>query len=139
MPDLEARKEDIPPLCSYFLKRYSAKYSVPIPSLSQQDSDILLERGWPGNVRELENTMHRYVILSSLQHCTVNDCLDGPPSEQAVSSGASQPQLKGTLAQMEMDLIRKCLEENHGSREKTARQLGISRSTLWKKLSQQAL
>ena len=82
--------------------------------------------------------MHRYVILSSLQHCSVNDCLDGTPPKQAASSGASQPPLEGTLAQMELALIRKCLEENHGSREKTAKQLGISRSTLWKKLSQQA-
>lgn len=138
MPDLETRKEDIPPLCGYFLKRYSAKYSVPIPALSPEDSEILLKRSWPGNVRELENTMHRYVILSSLQHCSVNDCLDGTPPEQAASSGASQPPLEGTLAQMELALIRKCLEENHGSREKTAKQLGISRSTLWKKLSQQA-
>lgn len=138
MPDLETRKEDIPPLCRYFLKRYSAKYSVPIPALSPEDSEILLKRSWPGNVRELENTMHRYVILSSLQHCSVNDCLDGTPPKQAASSGASQPPLEGTLAQMELALIRKCLEENHGSREKTAKQLGISRSTLWKKLSQQA-
>lgn len=118
MPDLETRKEDIPPLCRYFLKRYSAKYSVPIPALSPEDSEILLKRSWPGNVRELENTMHRYVILSSLQHCSVNDCLDGTPPKQAASSGASQPPLEGTLAQMELALIRKCLEENHGSREK---------------------
>ena len=51
MPDLETRKEDIPPLCRYFLKRYSAKYSVPIPALSPEDSEILLKRSWPGNVR----------------------------------------------------------------------------------------
>ncbi|MFR2692205.1 MAG: helix-turn-helix domain-containing protein [Enterocloster bolteae] len=61
-----------------------------------------------------------------------------PRRSRVASSRASRPPLEGTLAQMELALSGSAWSENHGGREKTAKRLGISRSTLWKKLSQQA-
>ncbi|MFC1823468.1 sigma 54-interacting transcriptional regulator [Thermodesulfobacteriota bacterium] len=65
VPPLRERKEDIPLLAHYFLKRHSAKMGKPIETIPKQEMDKLLAYNWPGNVRELENVIERGTILSS--------------------------------------------------------------------------
>lgn len=131
LPTLSERREDILLLARLFLDRYARKYHIHVPPFTKEDQGVLEESSWPGNVRALENVIHRYAILQNGQRTSIRDCMEdiSPPvsdSELSVSLG--------TLEEMEKELILRVLEQNHGSRTKTADQLGISRTTLWKKI-----
>jgi two-component system response regulator AtoC len=65
MPSLRDRREDVPALCDYFLKKYSVHYNKPYHELSQDTMRLLQEYDWPGNIRELENLIKRTVVLGS--------------------------------------------------------------------------
>jgi two-component system, NtrC family, response regulator AtoC len=65
MPSLRDRKDDIPALCSHFLKKYSVQYNKPFSEISQSTMDLFMEYDWPGNIRELENSIKRAVVLGS--------------------------------------------------------------------------
>src|SRR6184192_2991222 len=65
MPPLRERREEIPPLCDYFLKKYSVQYNKPYPELSHDTMRLFMEYDWPGNIRELENLIKRTVVLGT--------------------------------------------------------------------------
>jgi two-component system response regulator AtoC len=63
MPPLRDRREEIPLLCDYFLKKYSVQYNKPYGELSPETMRLFMEHDWPGNIRELENLIKRAVVL----------------------------------------------------------------------------
>src|SRR5262249_36681289 len=65
MPPLRERREEIPLLCDYFLKKYSVQYNKPYTDLSRDTTQLFMEYDWPGNIRELENLVKRAVVLGS--------------------------------------------------------------------------
>jgi transcriptional regulator with GAF, ATPase, and Fis domain len=65
VPPLRERRDDIPALAFYFLKKFSAELEKPLTGFSDGAMSLLVNHGWAGNVRELENTIHRAVILAS--------------------------------------------------------------------------
>ena len=133
LPSLDKRREDIRPLAMSFLNHYSQKYSLPLPTLSEDNYRLLENRNWQGNIRELRNVMQRFVILSHEGENSIQPCFD----EDIVMEAAQAPQdvtSTGTLDEIEKAVILKRLKQNQGNRRKTALELGISRSTLWKKL-----
>ena len=133
LPSLDKRREDIRPLAMSFLNHYSQKYSLPLPALSEDNYRLLENRNWQGNIRELRNVMQRYVILSHEGENSIQLCFD----EDIATEAALEPQdvtSFGTLDEIEKAVILKRLKQNQGNRRKTAQELGISRSTLWKKL-----
>jgi two-component system response regulator AtoC len=65
MPPLRERREDIPVLAEYFLKKYSVQYNKPLAEISGDTMRLLAEYDWPGNIRELENLIKRTVVLGS--------------------------------------------------------------------------
>ena len=133
LPSLDKRREDIRPLAMSFLNHYSQKYSLPLPALSEDNYRLLESRNWQGNIRELRNVMQRYVILSHEGENSIQLCFD----EDIATEAALEPQdvtSFGTLDEIEKAVILKRLKQNQGNRRKTAQELGISRSTLWKKL-----
>ena len=65
MPPLRERREEIPLLCDYFLKKYSVQYNKPYTELSQDTMRLFMEYDWPGNIRELENLIKRTVVLGT--------------------------------------------------------------------------
>ena len=65
MPPLRERREEVPILCDYFLKKYSVQYNKPFSELSPDTMRLLMEYDWPGNIRELENLIKRTVVLGS--------------------------------------------------------------------------
>jgi DNA-binding NtrC family response regulator len=65
MPPLRERREEVPLLCSYFLKKYSVHYNKPHAELSRDAMQLLMDYDWPGNVRELENLIKRTVVLGT--------------------------------------------------------------------------
>jgi transcriptional regulator with GAF, ATPase, and Fis domain len=65
LPPLRERREEIPILSDYFLKKYSVQYNKPYSELSQETMNLLMEYDWPGNIRELENLIKRTVVLGT--------------------------------------------------------------------------
>ena len=138
LPSLDKRREDIRPLAMSFLNHYSQKYSLPLPALSEDNYRLLENRNWQGNIRELRNVMQRYVILSHEGENSIQLCFD----EDIATEAALEPQdvtSFGRLDEIEKAVILKRLKQNQGNRRKTAQELGISRSTLWKKLDKMEL
>ena len=135
LPRLDDRKEDICPLAVYFLNDYCARYRCSPMELSEENRRLLEARNWPGNIRELRNVIHRLVVLHQHGVDSVAVCFDEERPAPALSKmqGITAGE-KRTLAAIERDAILSCLRANGGNRTKTAKDLGISRSTLWKKL-----
>jgi two-component system response regulator AtoC len=65
LPPLRDRREEIPLLCDYFLKKYSVQYNKPYSELSAETMQLFMDHDWPGNVRELENLIKRTVVLGT--------------------------------------------------------------------------
>lgn len=107
MPALRDRKEDIPLLVDYFLKKYGAIDGKPVPRLSKQVMNDLSEYQWPGNIRELENTIQRNVLLA---RSDVIESLEISATKKAsVSAGHNHERFK-TMIENERDHIIAVLE-----------------------------
>jgi len=156
---LRERKEDIPLLVEYFLKKTCAEMELPTKQCTQEALALLSSYSWPGNVRELENTIKRAVILSSDPHLSVSD-FSGLRSNITSTSRNEELSLEALvemklrssldnlekmesgdlygliLEQMERPLIRFVLEKTRGNQVKAAEILGINRNTLRKKIQE---
>jgi DNA-binding NtrC family response regulator len=131
LPPLRERREDILPLAEYFLHKVNTRLRTKVYRLSSAAIEVLMGYLWPGNVRELENVIERAIILSTDDWIDTDDL---PPEISGVSwKSVSRPD-GTTLAEMERQFLLETLERCGGDRVKTAKQLGIARSTLWRKL-----
>jgi two-component system response regulator HydG len=133
IPPLRQRPEDLHALILYFIAKYCRKNKRPNLSVSAEALQLMERYGWPGNVRELENAIERAVILCLGHQITPDDL----PPELSGESGERAGLHIGpgmTLAEVEMALIRNALERNHGDKDKTAKELGISLRTVYRKL-----
>jgi two-component system response regulator HydG len=137
VPPLRDRREDIPPLADFFLKRYVEKNRRHIKGFSPRAMDVLMRHGWPGNVRELENVVERAVIMARGEAITPGEFPDGLKD---LDEGAGEAGLELTpgrsLREVEREMIVRTLEETGGNRTHAARLLGISRRTLQLKLKE---
>ena len=132
LPPLRQRKDDIPFLANYFLKKYNKKRKKNITAISNRAMKALLEYDWPGNVRELENAIERAVVLAEDEVVRSSDLLYyGLSVEEPVKtdSGTSQ-----RLVDVEKEHIARTLKMFDGHKGKTAERLGIDRKTLRLKL-----
>ncbi len=156
LPPLRERTEDIAPLAGFFLSRFARETGRPIHGLSSGAIDLLRSWPFPGNIRELENSIERAVILSDGPILEREDFLfpektpgDGmrpipgeAPDPDSDSAKASRPEDKSgitTIRDAEKEVIQQALERNEGHREKTARELGITRRTLLNKIKEYSL
>ncbi len=131
VPPLRERKEDIPLLARYFLKKYRTSRRQ-IEDISQAALDYLVSYDWPGNVRELENAIERAVILAKNSFVQAED-LALSTHALAKDKGISFP--SKSLWEVESYLIKSILEETDWNLQKTARILQISRTTLYSKIN----
>jgi two-component system NtrC family response regulator len=127
LPPLSERKEDLPLLVDYFLTRLSPDNSC--YHIVESAMKSLLRYDWPGNIRELRNVIERTIILAE-NNIITERCLPG----ELVNPSADQ-QTALTLSSVEKNHILKILKFFEGNRQKTAETLGISRKTLYRKLS----
>lgn len=163
IPPLRERKIDIVPLARKFVRQFATKHQVPLREIDPGLFDSLLAYPWPGNVRELEHVMQRAVIycrdgVLRAEHLPghITGGYAGPTNDPSVNLGGlstgfsagpspltgnswtppSPPgkKLEGRIASTEKDLIEQALFKNSFSRTKTARDLGISRVTLYNKM-----
>ncbi len=128
LPPLHERPEDIPLLVQHFLAKFRARSGKEIRGLSPPTLRILCRYDYPGNVRELENAMEHAFVMCSAD--TIEpEHLPGHLSEPPASTPR---EILGAKA--EKALIREALERHRGNRSRTAQELGMHRTTLWRKL-----
>ena len=137
-PPLRDRKEDIPLLTNYFLKRFSNNLS-PGKVLSPDALASLEHYDWPGNVRELENVISRAVALSMEE---IINAEDFPPTLQFLHNNPLKDPLdpsEDTLAAYETTAIKNALAKSKHNRKLTAQILGIGEATLYRKIKKYQL
>jgi transcriptional regulator with PAS, ATPase and Fis domain len=134
IPPLRKRKEDIPVLAAFFLKKYSEQYRKSGLKLSDAALDQLKQHPWPGNIRELEHALEKAVILSEK-----NDITDIALSAGPASSLKQAAQDTLNLEEHEKVVIAQALREERGNVSAAAKVLGINRSTLYQKMKKYGL
>jgi DNA-binding NtrC family response regulator len=128
LPPLRDRREDIPILADYFLKKYSEENQKKLSGFSGEANDFLLKYEWPGNIRELENAVERAVILAR------RDTIEVPDLSQQSLYLPHKTVVGKTMREVEKSHILNILIESGGNCSEAARLLGISRMTLYNKI-----
>ena len=142
LPPLRSRREDIEPMARLLLSRVGSRTGRAL-HLSPEAVRVLLSYEWPGNVRELENALEFAATVCQGQTLQPEDL---PPEVLAAGPAFSEeqaplprPRLAATLPAEEDRELRAALEQNRWNREATARALGVSRSTLWRRMRASSL
>ncbi|MFC2097903.1 sigma-54-dependent transcriptional regulator [Bacteroidota bacterium] len=134
IPPLRERGEDIILLSNFYLKRFSEKYEKPLLKISARAYDGLTSYNWPGNIRELKHTIEKSVILSESN--TIK-----PESFNFKGSNIDieEIQTPSTMEEYEKQIIVKVLKKHSGIISYTAKELDISRQTLYRKMEKYGL
>ncbi len=140
VPPLRDRIQDIPELCDFFIRQRNRHQPLSIP---QEEIAKLMNYNWPGNVRELKNVIERSIILKKSDTLYPSQCLGGfglstdfQKLDGADAGVHFQVNKLVTVDEMEKKYIQHILEVMSGNRTQTAQALGISRSTLIKKIKE---
>ncbi|MBN2289037.1 MAG: sigma-54-dependent Fis family transcriptional regulator [Candidatus Glassbacteria bacterium] len=136
LPPLCERSGDIQLLAGHFLEIYCKKYQKPLKKLSFAALEKLRKYPWPGNVRELQHAVERAIILSDKQVLQPGDFLLSRP-EQAKKEGLVFEEYNMEL--VEKIIIRKAIEKHGGNISRAARELGYTRSALYRRLEKYGL
>lgn len=142
LPPLRERVDDIALLAEHFLAQFSQSSAQPIAGFSPKAIQLMQRYLWPGNVRELENCVERAAVLCRQNWIEVEDLAPavgasaGKSTAPVVGSGMS---LESRLAGPEKQIIQAALKSHHGNRQMTADELGINRTTLYKKMKKYGL
>lgn len=146
LPPLRERKDDIPLLLNYFMKKFSRKYNKKITGISSAAMSVLEAFSWPGNVRELKNICEQAVVMTT---GTVIMPDDLPISDKAglqaggaegapaitMKNGGSRT-LKEIVSDVEKQVILKTLQEYKWNRQETAKALNLNRRSLYEKMKE---
>jgi two-component system response regulator AtoC len=145
IPPLRERLEALPQLVDHFLRRSAQRFGKAVTEIDDHAMGLLRHYHYPGNVRELESIIAHAVIMADTHTVCVQDLPESVREGAAPrfslaydSSATSEPQLM-SLADMEAQHIRLVLEQVNGNQTQAAKVLGISRSTLWRKMSEYGL
>ena len=128
LPALRERPGDVIPLAQRFLVRYATKYRRSVETIAPDAEQRLVSHAWSGNIRELQNVIEKAVILSEGRTLRLDD-LSLDTSSKATSVAATQ-----TLEEAEEQTIRNTMARCGGNLSLVAKELGISRPTLYSKL-----
>lgn len=137
VPPLRNRLEDIPLLAAYFLERYASKYHKEIEGFTSKSLQKLKAYHYPGNVRELQYSMERAVIMAEGNEIGENDILFSPieqKKEQFIPEVGSK-----NLEVLERRAIAESLQKNQGNISKSARELGLTRAALYRRIEKYGL
>jgi len=140
IPPLRVRSGDIMILADYFLNKYSIQAGKQIDGFTESAIRALISNEFPGNVRELENLIHRAVILASdyekidVSHIQTDWTSDSHSQSSMLIDSAQDKTLPEIIEEFERKYISDKLSDNKGNISKTAKELGLSRAGLYKKL-----
>jgi DNA-binding NtrC family response regulator len=130
LPSLRERLEDIPLLAEHFLRQFADKYNKPIRSLSNALIKRMQKYTWPGNIRELQHAMERAVIMSRNQVLDIEDFFNDNQREKEADFNMEA----FNIEEMERILIRKAIQKYNGNITKAANELGLTRSSLYRRM-----
>jgi PAS domain S-box-containing protein len=135
LPPLRRRKEDIPLLSDYFLKKMIIKTGKNISHLSDDVIRSFMNYNFPGNIRELENLLeHAFVLCRGGEILVEHLPKEFRQSLEADKFSSDAMMLRKSFKESEAEIIKEALRRNQGNRGSTARELGIDTSTLWRKM-----
>jgi DNA-binding NtrC family response regulator len=138
IPPLRQRREDIPILATHFLKHYTQKYGKPEKSFSDTAMKSLSEHDWPGNVRALRHAVERAVILGrGTQYSPEDLALPITSAKAATSQNSADDDLN--LDRMERQLIVRALNKHAWNISLTAKDLGLTRASLYRRMERYGL
>ncbi|RFM25893.1 sigma-54-dependent transcriptional regulator [Deminuibacter soli] len=133
VPPLRKRADDIVLLAKHFIKIYTAKYMKPNLEVSAGAIEKLKSYHFPGNVRELQYTIERAVIMAEGDDLQAKDLLFSPI--EAASSEVNDEKEDYKLSTMERNTILKVIEKHNGNISKAAKELGLTRTALYRRLN----
>ncbi|PHS51543.1 MAG: sigma-54-dependent Fis family transcriptional regulator [Lutibacter sp.] len=132
IPPLRKRPEDIPAFVSFYLKYFKEKYQKSHLAVSNEALKILQSHNWPGNVRELQHTLERGVIMSDgIEISTSNFNLT---SVLPATDGNNAEYDSLNLQEIEKILVQKAIDKYDGNISKAAKELGLTRAALYRRL-----
>jgi len=143
IPPLRERKEDIAALVNHFMGSISASAGVVPKQLTPAALQALSSYDWPGNVRELKNVCERLAVGVEHDHIDAHDVssiIGQNPNGECIRGGCDAEDLitvsiSGGMRCIEEEIMRQVLERVDGDRAEAARLLGVSRTTLWRRLA----
>lgn len=145
VPPLREKKQDIPSLCKHFIGHFNKKTGKHLKGLTDNAVRLLIDFCWPGNVRELENTIEYAFVVSSGELIDVFDLPQEirviPMKEEICGKKDTEPVgiRKPLWQNISRNELVELLDSNQGNKAETARQLDVSRVTLWKKLKSMSI
>ena len=139
LPPLRERTEDIPLLADHFLKVYAKKYQKEVRSISPAALKRMEKYAWPGNVREIQHAMERAVIMTNGSVLQPEDFFFAPQKNELSATDAAVALDQFNLEDVEKILIRKVLKKNNGNITQAANELGLTRSSLYRRLEKYGL
>ena len=142
VPPLRDRRDDIKLLSDHFLTAYAKQTNKPVKILGSECMEVIMNYEWPGNVRELENEIERLCVLAGDEKEIAAEFLS-PRITSLVKSGGSgikfAGSLKGTMEEVEKQMISEGLVKHRYNRSRLAKELGMSRASLISKISKYGL
>jgi DNA-binding NtrC family response regulator len=136
VPPLRARADDIAPLFEHFIEIYARKYNLPPKRLSRGALKRLEAYAWPGNVRELRHAVERALIMSDAPLLDAKDFL---LTQDAGPAGDALKLADFNLETVENRVIQAALEKNAGNVSRAAKELGITRASLYRRMEKYGL
>ncbi len=132
LPPLRERKEDIPDLVSFFIKKYNREFGKRINGIDDNAMKAIIEYHWPGNIRQLESVIERAVIMCETRNISLKDI----KSELRFIQGSGildidLPDEGINFDELEKELLKKAMEKANGVAAKAAKLLGMTYKTFW--------
>lgn len=139
VPPLVERLEDVPFLVEHFIERFNAKQGKRIQGVTPAVMEVLMRHDFPGNARELENVIEYCFVLCRNGMIDVHHLPEDLRARRRAPVPEAHPDGAGPLAQSEASAIRAALRRHDGRVGAVARELGVSRTTLWRKMRKYGL
>jgi DNA-binding NtrC family response regulator len=133
LPPLRERIDDIALLAEHFLRQFAAKYQRPVDGFSAALLREMKRYHWPGNIRELQHAVERAVIMSTGDKLQLEDFFFRP-----AAAGETLPEGL-QIEEAEKQLIVKALGKHHGNITEAARELGLTRASLYRRIEKYKL
>ena len=139
LPPLRERREDIPLLVEHFLREACLANNVPVVTASYEAIAYLQTLPFPGNIRELKNLVERALLMHDPKNDKLTAADFAAPSHPAAVPSASPEGPAATLDDMERTAIAACIQKHSGNLSLVAKELGISRGALYRKIEKHGL
>ena len=136
LPPLRNRLEDIPLLAEHFVRSYAAKYRKAVSTINPATIKKLQKYSWPGNIRELQHAIERAIIMSDADTLNPDDFFF--LSQKSESSNIPEPETYN-LDDVERGVIERVVNKHNGNISKAAKELGLTRASLYRRLEKYGL